>query len=78
MDITKAYFYFLKAENKFLEGLKEDFEDLLRDFMRFFESIKELVYDNLVDKFGETPINILLMGIGFLLLMLILSKIINH
>lgn len=78
MDVTKAYFYFLKAENQFLEGLKEDFEDLLRDFMRFFESIKELVYDNLVDKFGETPINILMMGIGFLLLMLILSKIINH
>ena len=78
MDVTKAYFYFLKVENQFLEGLKEDFEDLLRDFMRFFESIKELVYDNLVDKFGETPINILMMGIGFLLLMLILSKIINH
>lgn len=78
MNVTKAYFYFLKAENKFLEGLKEDFEDLLQDFMRFFESIKELVYDNLVDKFGETPINIMLMGVGFLLLMLILSKIISH
>lgn len=78
MDLAKVYFYFLKAQNQFLEGLKEDFEDLLRDFVKFFESIKELVYDNLVDKFGETPINIMLMGIGFLLIMLILSKIISH
>ena len=78
MFTTKAYFYLLKAENTFLEGLKEDFEDLLRDFMRFFESLKEMVYDNLVDKFGATPINILLMGLGFLLLMLILSKIISN
>lgn len=78
MFMTKAYFYLLKAENSFLEGLKEDFEDLLRDFAKFFESIKELVYDNLVDKFGETPINILLLGLGFLMLMLVLAKIIGN
>ena len=78
MFTTKAYFYLLKANNSFFEGLKEDFQDLLKDFERFFLSIKEMVYDNLVDKFGATPINILLMGIGFLLIMLILSKIISN
>ena len=78
MFITKAYFYLLKADLSFFEGLKEDFEDVLRDFTRFFQSIKEMVYDNLVDKFGATPINMLLMGLGFLILMLILSKIISN
>ena len=61
MLLTKGYFYLLKAENSFLEGLKADFEDMIQDFVRFFQSIKELVYDNLVDKFGEFPVNILFM-----------------
>ena len=63
---------------KFLEGLKEDLLDVIEDFGDFFMDIKDVVYGGLVDKVGETPVNLLLIGLGFLVIMLVCLKIINH
>lgn len=63
---------------KFLEGLKEDLLDVIEDFGDFFMDIKDVVYGGLVDKVGETPVNLLLIGVGFLVIMLVCLKIINH
>ena len=63
---------------KFLEGLKEDLLDVIEDFGDFFMDIKDVVYGGLVDKVGETPVNLLLIGGAFLIIMLVCLKIINH
>ena len=63
---------------KFLEGLKEDLLDVIEDFGDFFMDIKDIVYGGLVDKVGETPVNLLLIGGAFLIIMLVCLKIINH
>ncbi|MGN1338551.1 MAG: hypothetical protein ACI4WW_08780 [Candidatus Coprovivens sp.] len=63
---------------KFLEGLKNEFLEALEDFSEFFIGIKEFLYDGSVEKFGEMPVNILLIGLGFLLIMLIFIKIVNR
>lgn len=63
---------------KFLEGLKEDLLDVIEDFGDFFMDIKDVIYGGLVDKVGETPVNLLLIGLGFLVIMLVCLKIINH
>ena len=62
---------------KFLEGLKEECLEIIEDFGEFFIGIKEFLYDGAVEKFGEMPVNILLIGAGFLLIMLIFIKIVN-
>lgn len=63
---------------KFLEGLKEDLLDVIEDFGDFFMDIKDFIYGGLVDKVGETPVNLLLIGGAFLIIMLVCLKIINH
>lgn len=62
---------------KFLEGLKDEFLEVLEEFGEFFIGIKEFLYDGAVEKFGEMPVNLLLIGAGFLLIMLIFLKIVN-
>lgn len=73
--------YFLAAEKsgfeKFIEGLREEFLDIVEDFTDFFVGIKESFYDMAIEKFGEMPVNLLLLGILFLAIMLIFLKIVN-
>lgn len=62
---------------KFLEGLKDELLEVLEEIGEFFIGIKEFLYEGAVEKFGEMPDNILLIGAGFLLIMLIFIKIVN-
>ena len=81
MILNMLTIYALKKENNWLldilEGLKEDFLKIVDDFGDLFISIKEIVYDGLVDKFGATPINMLLILIVFVVGLLIFVKIFN-
>ena len=81
MILNMLTIYALKNENnwllKFLEGLKDDFLKIVDDFGDLFISIKEIVYDGLVDKFGAPPINMLLILIIFVVGLLIFVKIFN-
>lgn len=81
MILNMLTIYALKKENNWLldilEGLKEDFLKIVDDFGDLFISIKEIVYDGLVDKFGATPINMLLILIIFVVGLLIFVKIFN-
>lgn len=63
---------------KFLEGLKDEFLEVLEEFGEFFIDIKEFLYDGAVEKFGEMPVNLLLIGALFLLIMLLFLKIVNR
>ena len=81
MMLKALNLYVLSKENgftKFLEGLKKDFLEVIEDFKDFFISIKEFVYDGLVERFGETPVNMLLLAAVFLIIMLIIIKLINR
>ena len=81
MGLKLLNLYLLSEENgfkKFLEGLKKDFLEVIDDFKKFFISLKEMTYDVLVAKFGETPINLLLLGLLFLIIMLVIIKFINR
>jgi hypothetical protein len=73
--------YTLNEENSwfkdFLEGIKEECLEIIDGFADFFMGIKEVVYDGAVEKFGEMPVNILLIGLGFLVLMLLFLKVVN-
>jgi hypothetical protein len=73
--------YALREENNWLldiiEGLKEDFLKIVNDFGDFFISIKELVYDNLVNKFGAMPINMILIALVFIIVILLFLKLMN-
>ena len=62
---------------QFIEKIKEEILEVIEDFTEFFVGIKEFLYDGAVEKFGEMPVNILVIGIGFLLIMLIFLKIVN-
>ena len=61
----------------FLEGLKDDFMKIVEDFGDVFISLKEIVYDGLVDKFGAMPINMLLIAVAFIAIILVLLKLFN-
>lgn len=81
MILNMLTIYALKKENnwflEFLEGLKEDLMDILNDIGDIFISFKELVYDGLVEEFGAMPINLLLLGIIFTIIILVFLKLIN-
>ena len=81
MILNMLTIYALKTENNwlldFLEGLKADFMKIVEDFGDVFISLKEIVYDGLVDKFGATPINMLLILIAFVAILLVFIKIFN-
>lgn len=81
MRLKLLNLYLLSQESgvkDFLDGLKKDFLEVVEDFKKFFISLKEMTYDVLVTKFGETPINMLLLALLFIIIMLIIIKIINH
>lgn len=81
MGLKLLNLYLLSQENdfkKFLDGLKKDFFEVIEDFKKFFISLKEMTYDVLVTKFGETPINMLLLALLFIIIMLVIIKFINR
>ena len=56
-------------------------EEIIEFFTGFKNSVVGIImdfYTKLVDTFGETPTNILLMGLGFFILIYVLLKIINR
>lgn len=81
MRLKLLNLYLLSQENgvkDFLDGLKKDFLEVVEDFKKFFISLKEMTYDVLVTKFGETPINMLLLALLFIIIILIIIKFINR
>lgn len=81
MILNMLTIYALKTEKNwlldFLEGLKDDFMKIVEDFGDVFISLKEIVYDGLVDKFGAMPINMLLIAVAFIAIILIFLKLFN-
>ena len=81
MGLKLLNLYLLSQENdfkKFLDGLKKDFFEVIEDFKKFFISLKEMTYDVSVTKFGETPINMLLLALLFIIIMLVIIKFVNR
>jgi hypothetical protein len=68
--------YLLKKET-FLDHLKDDIAEVGEDFVKFFTTIKEYTYDYLVDRWGSTTTNLLLLALVFLLIMWVATVLIN-
>lgn len=62
----------------FLDEIKFELKDMIETIIDFFLLIKENTYDILVYNFGADVINLLLIGIGTILVIFLLLKIINH
>ena len=69
--------YFL-VKKTFLEQLKEEFNEVVRDFTEILEMIKDLTYGNLEKIVGPDVALMLVIGIGAILVMIICLKIINR
>ncbi len=69
--------YFL-VKKTFLEQLKEEFNEVVRDFTEILEMIKDLTYGNLEKLVGPDVALMLVIGIGAILVMIICLKIINR
>lgn len=69
--------YFL-IKKPFLEQLKEEFDEVMRDFLELFEMLKDLTYGNLEKFVGPDVALMLVIGIGAILIMIICLKIINR
>ena len=81
MILNMLTIYALKTEKNwlldFLEGIKDDFMKIVEDFGDVFISLKEIVYDVFVDKFGVMPINMLLIEVALIVIILIFLKLFN-
>ena len=69
--------YFL-VKKTFLEQLKEEANELLRDCIELYEMIKDLTYGNLEKLLGPDIALMLVIAIGAILVMIICLKIINR
>lgn len=65
------------TSNNFFKKLQYEFKDLFDDFADFFDLIKTHTYDILCQKFDPLVVNMFGIGLIFLLIMLIATKIIN-
>ncbi len=68
----------LKNHRTFWEEVQFELKDMIETIQEFFIMIKENTYDALVVRFGADAVNILLIGIGVVLIMIICLKIINR
>ena len=74
-SLLKHHFYGLAS--KMSDHLKDDIAEVGEDFARFFSTIKEYTYDYLVERWGETTTNLLLLALVFLLIMWVATVLIN-
>lgn len=65
------------TSNNFFKKLQYEFKDLFDDFADFFDLIKTHTYDVLCQKFDPLVVNMFGIGLIFLLIMLIATKVIN-
>ena len=72
--MTKLYL----IEQSFGDKISGEFEDIGRSIADFFKMIKSYTYDPLCELWGESVVNLLGIGIGTVLIMIILIKIINR
>jgi hypothetical protein len=75
--MDKLTFLYLLKKETFLDHLKDDIAEVGEDFARFFSTIKEYTYDYLVERWGETTTNLLLLALVFLLIMWVATVLIN-
>lgn len=68
----------LKMQKSIGEEIEFELKDIITTIKDFFIMIKENTYDVLVSNFGADIVNILLLGIGIVLVIFILLKLINH
>ena len=66
------------TSNNFFKKIQYEFKDLFEDFIDFFVLIKENTYDVLCQHFDPLVVNMFGIGIIFLLVMLIATKLINR
>ena len=59
-------------------GIKDFFIDFIKQVKDLFINLYEFIQGIFTSMFGETGGNLVLMGIGFLILMFILLKIMNR
>lgn len=69
--------YFL-VKKTFLEQVKEEFNEVMKDFLEIFEMLKDLTYGNLEKLLGPDIALMLVIGVGAILVMIICLKIINR
>jgi len=69
--------YFL-VKKSFLDQVKEEFNEVLQDFIEIFEMLKDLTYGNLEKLLGPDIALMLVIGVGAILVMIICLKIINR
>ena len=70
--------YILKDNRSFSEIIKEQLQNIWYEIVDFFVLIKENTYDLLCTVFDPTIVNLLLVGIGVVLIMVIAMAIINR
>lgn len=68
----------LKMQKSIGKEIEFELKDIITTIKDFFLMIKENTYDVLVSNFGADIVNILLLGIGIVLVIFILLKLINH
>ena len=70
--------YILKDNRGFGEIIKEQLQSIWREIVDFFVLIKENTYDLLCEIFDPTIVNLLLVGIGVVLIMVVAMAVINR
>ena len=69
--------YFL-VKKSFLDQLKEEINEIWKDFVEIFEMLKDLTYGNLEKLIGPDIALMVVIGVGAIIIMIICLKIINR
>jgi hypothetical protein len=69
--------YFL-VKKSFLDQLKEEINEIWKDFVEIFEMLKDLTYGNLEKLIGPDIALMIVIGVGAIIIMIICLKIINR
>ncbi len=64
--------------SRFLTTIKDEFIDAFADIKDFFIGIYDTIFNFLAKMFGEQFATITLIGIGFVILMIVLIKLMNR
>lgn len=76
--LTTIMYTTLKVKRSLGESIMDELKEIARSIGDFFVMLKEVTYDNLVDKFGSFSVNLLGMGLIIALIIFVCMAFINR
>lgn len=76
--LTSIMYTTLKVKRSLGESIMDELKEIARSIGDFFVMLKEVTYDNLVDKFGSFSVNLLGMGLIVAIIIFICMAFINR